>query len=227
LQINFAGAAVAICALIVFAAGLWHYIHTRPLIVELLFVPALLGAALVLSVGHHLWPRFFFFTFGFGALVVVSGVLTLERAAVRWLRLTPQRAARLSSLALAFIILASAASIPFAFGPKQDYDGALRFAEMQRQPGDVIVSTGLASYPYTQLYRAGIDTAESLPALEAYRNGARRVILLYTLEPVLESMAPDIMAVIRRDFTVVRQFRGTLNGGTVYVCIAGDHGSRS
>ena len=48
---------------------------------------------------------------------------------------------------------------------------------------------------------------------------AQRTILLYTLEPVLAAMEPDVLQVIKSEFTVAKQFRGTLQGGTVYVCI--------
>lgn len=221
LQLNFASGVIVTGALLVFGAGLWRYVRSRPVLPELLILPPVLGASLVLAVGHHLWPRFFFFAFGFGALVVIGGVVALEQAAARLLKLSPLKARWLGTAACAVLLAVSAASVPFAFGPKQDYAGALEFANAQRQPEDVIVSAGLASFPYQALYRADLEAVDSLPALNAIRARANRTILLYTLEPVLESMYPDIMEVIRREFTMVKQFRGTLQGGTVYVCIGG------
>lgn len=223
MHVNFAGALVAGCALVVFAAGLWRYARSRPVLIEMLFLPPLLGASLVLAVGHHLWPRFFFFTFGFGALVAVRGIFAMEDIA-RGLRLP--RACWLGSLACGVLVLMSAASVPRAFGPKQDYKAALDYARAQRGPGDIVVSTGLASFPYTTLYRSDIESVEDERALEAVRARARRTILLYTLEPVLESMQPGIMSVIRRDFRVMKQFAGTLQGGAVFVCIAGESTAR-
>ncbi len=218
LQINFAGGVVVVIALAVFAVGLWSYWRTRPILVELLILPPVLGAAVVLSVGHHLWPRFFFFAFGFGALVVIRGVLQLEHVA-SFVGLKQDLAHKAATAAATGMIIVSAASVPFAFGPKQDYLGALEFAKAQQKPGDVIVSTGLASFPYTALYKAGFESAETLEQLNAIRGRAQRTILLYTLEPVLAAMEPDVLQVIKSEFTVAKQFRGTLQGGTVYVCI--------
>jgi len=217
LNVNFAGAVAALCALLVFGAGLWRYARSRPTIVEMLLLPPLLGASLVMAVGHHLWPRFFFFAFGFGALVVVGGLFAVEEAA-RGLRLPGSH--RLGSVACVLLILMSAASVPRAFGPKQDYLAALTYALAQRRDGDIVVSTGLASFPYTTLYRSGIESVEDEGALTAVRARGRRTILLYTLEPVIESMQPRVMSMIRRDFKVMKKFGGTLQGGTVFVCIA-------
>jgi hypothetical protein len=36
----------------------------------------------------------------------------------------------------------------------------------------------------------------------------------------LEGEHPELMEAIRRDFTLIRKFGGTLNGGTIYVCRA-------
>ena len=35
----------------------------------------------------------------------------------------------------------------------------------------------------------------------------------------MEAMYPEIMTVIKNDFKIVRKFYGTLNGGTVFVCL--------
>jgi hypothetical protein len=34
----------------------------------------------------------------------------------------------------------------------------------------------------------------------------------------VQATYPEIMATLKRDFTVVKQFPGTLSGGTIYVC---------
>jgi mannosyltransferase len=219
LQTNFAGAAVAAIALVVFAAGLWSFASKNPAVIYLLFLPPVVGASFVLFAGHHLWPRFFFFTFGFGALVTVRGTWVLAEAGAALLKLPPALGPRLASAVCTTLVLVSAASVPFAFGPKQDYLGALAFVEAARSPGDAVVTAGLATFPYQRLYKAGFEPVESLEALNSIRSRAKRTILLYTLEPVLESMYPDILASVKRDFKPMKQFGGTLQGGTVYVYV--------
>jgi hypothetical protein len=73
LNIGFSFAAAALAAVVLFGAGLLSYWRTKPVLVGLLLIPPVLGAVTTIAVGHHLWPRFFFFAFGFAALVVIVG----------------------------------------------------------------------------------------------------------------------------------------------------------
>jgi mannosyltransferase len=216
LQANFAGVAVAVIALLVFAAGLWSFARKSPLVLYLLFLPPLIGAGLVLAVGHHLWPRFFFFAFGFAAVVAIRGAMVFEGLLLNWIRKSVPAVGFLCT----GMLLVSAASLPFAFGPKQDYLGAMAFVEAQRQPGDEVATTGLATFPYQQLYHANWKTVENVAQLNAVRAGAKRTFVLYTLEPVLQSMYPEVLANLKDNFRLLKRFPGTLQNGTVFVYIA-------
>jgi hypothetical protein len=182
----------------------------------LLFVPPLAGGAYVVAAGHHLWPRFFYFAFGFAALVAVRGAMTLEEAALaRWSR----GGVRYAGFLCAAMVAVSAFSLPRAFGPKQDYEGAKAFVESARKPGDTVVMAGLIAYPYENLYKTPWQKVTSVEQLNAVRS-AGRVFLLYTLEPVLLATDPEIAAAVKRDFHLARKFPGTLEHGTVYVYIS-------
>lgn len=217
-HISFAGTILAIAALLVFGAGFWSFQRTHPVVIQLLVIPALIGAATVLAMGHHLWPRFFFFTVGFGALVLVRGTMRLGHAATRLLRLPATRSVPLGAAFSTALIAASAISLPSAYGPKQDYLGALSFVEASKEPADAVVTVGLATFAYKSLYKVDWEAAETLTALNSIRSRTTRTWVLYTLRPVLESASPDIMASIQRDFRVVKQFPGTLGAGTIFVC---------
>jgi len=214
---NFAGTFVAIVALTVFGAGLYSYARKRPALLSLLFLPPLIGAAVVLNAGHHIWPRFFFFAFGFGALVVVRGAMVMEEwvAAAGW---RPRLS--LGSILCGLLVLVSAASVPFAFGPKQDYGGALSYLETEQRPGDTVVTAGLTTFTYRTLYQTGWKSVESPNELSAIRSQSRRTFVVYTLKPVLDSMFPEVASMLDREFKIVKQFRGTLQSGTVTVCMA-------
>ena len=218
LQTGFAGSIVAIAALLVFGAGLVSFARTNPVVLQLLIIPALIGAAVVMGMGHHLWPRFFFFTIGFAALIIVRGTTVVGHMVARLLDVGPTNSAALGTAWCAVLIGVSAISLPLAYAPKQDYLGARAFVEASREPGDRVVTVGLATYPYQRLYKVDWEAAETVEVLNAIRSRAKRTWVLYTFPPVLEAVHPEIMASIRRDFDVVKRFNGTLGGGTVFVC---------
>lgn len=219
LSANFAGTFVAAGALVVFGAGLWSYARMRPAMLGLLLLPAAIGAAVVLNAGHHIWPRFFFFAFGFGALVVVRGAMeTGDRVAAA---LAPIRRVPLGTLLCGVLVLVSARSLPYAFGPKQDYGAAYEYLEKQRQPGDAVVTAGLTTFTYHTLYKTNWTPVESAAQLASIRSQSKRTFVIYTLKPVLDSMFPEVVSALERDFRIVKQFPGTLQNGAVTICVAG------
>jgi hypothetical protein len=216
-QLGFAGGVVALGASLVFGAGLVSYARRQALVPLLLIMPVASLAAVVIGLGHHLWPRFFFFAIGFAVLIVVRGAMVWGILGARLLRL-PARATPAVGTALCVLLtLASAASLPAAYRPKQDYAGALSFVETNRQPGDLVVTVGLASFPYSALYQTGWPKVESVEALAGVRAQSARTWVLYTLPDHMQAVYPELLATVRRDFTLVRRFDGTLNGGAVFV----------
>jgi mannosyltransferase len=217
LRIGFGGVVVAMAALGVFAAGLWSYLRSRPILLELLFYPPLLGAAVVISLGHHVWPRFFFFAMGFAVLVVIRGAVVVGETAGSVLgvaRVTPRQVGTGFACALVAI---SAVAVPVAYGPKQDYQAAQRFVEENMAPGDAVVTAGLAVFPYKRWYRVPWAVVESEGDLADVRAGSKRTWIVYTLPQVLASVNPGLMKTIERDFPLVREFPGTLARGSIVV----------
>lgn len=215
MQLSFAGGAIAVIALVVFGVGLLSYARQQPSIPILLIVPSALCAALVIALGHHLWPRFFFFALGFATLIAVRGLVV----SVQWL-LIPlglRRGPLLdTALCLALIVVAGR-SLPFVYGPKQDYQGALSYVQAARQSDDAVVTLGLAGDPYQMLYRTDWPRVETQPELNATCSIAPRTWLIYTLSAEAQAVYPDLMARVQRDFTLQRQFPGTVGDGAIYV----------
>jgi hypothetical protein len=54
-----------------------------------------------------------------------------------------------------------------------------------------------------------------------------RTWLVYTLPVEMASEHADVMALVEREFTLIRKFHGTLGGGTIYVCRAERNISRT
>ena len=174
MKISFVGSIAAIVALIVFGAGFLSFTRTNPVVIQFLIIPALICAVVVIGMGHHLWPRFFFFTFGFGTLVIVRGTMLLGHVTTRLLNLASTKAVPIGSALCTGLILVSALSIPLAYAPKQDYLAALNFVEARKEQGDVIVTVGLATFTYKHFYKLDWETVETVEALNAIRSRANR-----------------------------------------------------
>jgi mannosyltransferase len=220
MQVNFQGGLVALAALAVFGAGLAGLARKRWETVLLTLVPPSVGAAAVIGLGHHLWPRFFFFAIGFGALAVVHGAVYLSQLFSRLVPIVWLRADWVRVVPALALVAVAASSVPLAYGPKQDYKGALDYVKANVQPGDAIATAGLSAFPYENYYQTGWVEVKSLPELNALRARARRTWLVYTFPTALEAVAPELMASLRQDFQVVQTFPGTVNDGTIFVCRA-------
>src|SRR5262249_52093032 len=139
-------------ALLVFGVGLWSFARTEPVVVQLMILPALACAVVVIGLGHHVWPRLFFFTFGFAALIVIRGAILLGQQASHLLKISPSGAVRVGSTFAVGLILVSAVSLPRAYAPKQDFLAALSFIEARKEPEDRVAMVGLVAFTYKHLY---------------------------------------------------------------------------
>jgi mannosyltransferase len=218
IEMGFGGSIVVVAALFVFGAGLLSFARKNPAVIQFLMIPPIVGTAVLMSMGHPLWPRVFFFSIGFAVLVVIRGSMLLGHMAVKTFRLSPRKSELAGTALCIGLIAISATSIPAVYGPKQDYLGALTYIQENASPGDAIVTTGVATFPYQKFYNVDWKAVETLESLNAIRSYAKRTWLLYTFPVHLEYEYTEIMASIRRDFTVVNQYYGTLGGGTIFIC---------
>ena len=219
IKIGFTGTIAVIVVLSIFGAGFLNFMRKNYVLILLLVIPALGGIAVVKAMGHPLWPRFFFFTMGFGALIVVRGTMVWGYIIDRLFHFRPAKSVAVGTILCTGLILVLAISAPSAYGPKQDYMGALNFVESKKEVGDAVVTVGItATFPYRHFYKMNWESVETLESLNAVRLRTKRTWLLYTMPLYIESAHPEIMASIQRDFKVVEQFYGTLSGGTIFVC---------
>ena len=111
----------------------------------------------------------------------------------------------------------SAISVAWAYGPKQDFGGALTFVEENRLPTDTVVSVGLATFTYQKLYGKNWEKADTIQELNAIRSRNKRTWVVYTMPLHLESYFPEILSSLESEFEQVKIFPGTLGGGAVFV----------
>jgi mannosyltransferase len=204
----------------VFGAGLFDLARKKSPVVILLIVPVLTGITVTMALGSPLVPRLFFFAIGFTAIILVRGLMLCGVLLSRAFYLDPVKAPLVGVAVCASVITISAISVPRAYLPKQDYEGALEFVQEKRRPGDVVVTVGLAVFPYQRFYKVDWQQVASLEELNKVRSRKGRTWLVYTMPIVLNSAHPEIMKSIQIDFDAVREFPGTLNGGNIVVALA-------
>jgi hypothetical protein len=215
-----AGSGLLLAAILggsVVAAGLASYWRYSPTIPVLFLLPVVCGTTSMIALGHHLWPRFFFFAAGFAILVVVRGVTACTEAAARLLRMPAHRTSLIATLGTLAAIALLARSLPYVYRPKQDFAGARNFVEGARRPGEAVVAVGVAAIPFRIYYAPRWQTAATFAELQQIERESTGTWLVYTLPIELENTYPDIYAAAQRDFRLVRTFDGSLGGGAIYV----------
>ena len=188
----------------------------------MMVLPALIAGATILSRGHNLWPRVFFFSMGFGLLIVIHGAMELPNLIKNYIAPLRQNHAFASFAgvgSVVMLILASLVTVPKNYAlPKQDFSGAKNYVELHGSSSDQRVAVSLAGIVYGQYLTPHWPVAATGKDLEILQEGSDRVWLIYTIPIELKTFRPAIWRVIERDFEVTKVFPGTLNGGEVFVC---------
>jgi hypothetical protein len=205
----------AAAGLVVVALGsidYWHRDRTIPIVA---IGSILLGGAVMLALQHHLWPRFFIYAGGIAVLIAVRGVFAAVDLGGRLLRWPPRRSAVVATAVLLLGIAIQARSLRWVYGPKQDFEAAVRYINAARGPEDRVVAVGVAAIPLSRMYAPSWPRIGSLAELDQIAGSAPRTWLLYTLPVQMENSHPDILARIGADYVHERSFAGTLGGGTI------------
>ena len=216
-----AGLGAVVMGGVILLVGLVSLWRTDRYAVGLMVVPLLVTAVMVLSLWPiaHQQPRFFFFAIGFGLVFLTRGAMVWAATAARLWQRDARTEVRWGTALAGLMLLASAWSLrPAYLYPKQDFLGAMAFVDAERQPGDTVVTAGLAALPYQRYYGRNWPVVETPAQLDAVRAQGRRTWLLYTLPEFERWLHPEVWDVIQSDFTTVRVFHGTLGGGEIYVC---------
>ncbi|MEJ7712630.1 MAG: glycosyltransferase family 39 protein [Pyrinomonadaceae bacterium] len=135
-------------------------------------LPALLAGAAMLALGHNLWPRFFFFSMGFGLLIIVHGVVVCAHSLFAHFSARPaseESWGQIAGLALVcLLIAASAATLRKNYMlPKQNFSGARDYVEHHRRPDEGVVAVGLAGIMYGRYFAPQWSVAQTQSELDA------------------------------------------------------------
>ena len=210
-------------ALVVFLSGLVNYGKGNPVVVWLFAIPVVTGSATLLALHRHFYPRFFFFELGIGVLILIRGTTAISGFLTRWWitdNMKQERIGRAVGTTIAsMIIVVAALSLYQNYRyPKQDYQGPLRYIEQHRRQDDMIITAGHASYPYRRYYAPYLKTVATVEELNEILFQNKTIWLIYSFPDHMDSFFPGMRSVIEAHFTMMKEFPGTLGGGTLFVC---------
>lgn len=203
--------------LAVLALGVRSYWRQSRALTGTFFLGVLVTAAVLLATRHNLWPRMFFFAAGFAVLVAVRGV-------VEWVRVfsfgqLSGLLAKLTTAALVLACLMSAATVPVAWLPKQDYEGARAHVDRERRPGDAVATVDMTVMPYRDYYDCAWTAVDTVESLETLERSHPRTWIVFCTPTRMKAAQPDIWARIEREYRVQATYWGTLGGSEVIVAL--------
>jgi hypothetical protein len=209
------------CAALVAAIGWLGLARRQPVTAAVAIVHILVTLGALLALSMRLWPRFFFSDLVFVVLFLAHGAFQLagwmaERAGR--LGLDFARRDRVFALGAFIMLLASAVLAVRNYAvPKQNFPGPIALLQAEGAPAASVAAVGLVADAYADYLRPGwprVETPEQLNALSA-STGHRWAVVAF-LERSRRNYAP-LMAVLDRDYVVVRVFPGTLGDGALWV----------
>ena len=233
LRVGFGGAfglGVAVLGLgaVVGLAGALSYARRSGRTFLLLTLPAMVTVLGAFAARGTMYPRFFFPLAGFALLIGVRGTFVAGGWVARMARGDEASQRRLGAVVAGAVVLVSALSLPLNWRtPKQDFPGAMAYAEGAASPRDVIAVTDVTAVIYGQYYRRTWRSILGVRDLEVIRTGDRdagapgqRVWLLYTFPRYLEKFDAPLAAYVKRECRDdrLRRFPGTVGDGDLLVC---------
>ncbi len=198
LRVGFGSSVVLVVGAGVFATGIWSYVRRSPLVGALFVLPGVVTIAGALAARGTMYPRFFFFLAGFATLLVIRGAVV----AGDWIAERFGSGSRTwGGTGVALVLIgASLLTLPRNYAlPKQDFLGALRFAEQTGSPPVRIAAVGVAAYPYQQYYGRSWPAVERLEELQALRGETEGDLVLYTFPRYLAHGDPELLRTIEDD----------------------------
>jgi uncharacterized membrane protein len=204
--------------------GLWSYFRQDRVVFVLFALPVLVTVGGALVARGTMYPRFFFFLAGFALLGVSRGIAVFIQGGLALLapRVSPVMA-RWAGIALVGVLMAcSVASLGANYRrPKQDFEGPIAYIEAHRTDGEPVVTAGAAAtFCYHRYYQKPWGEVHSAAELTGIRAPGRAVWLVYAFPRYLRPEDPELARSIELEFTIEREFDGTLNGGELVVCRA-------
>lgn len=199
---------------IVLGLGLWSYARQSRAVLALFLAPAAITAAVVIAQGHNLWPRFFFFSAGFAVLLLWRGLFEFVALFARG----PLAAHRgwIGVTAGVLLCLASAATLPDVYGPKQDFDAAVAYAR-EKAPAGAVATLEMGNLPFLTFHRQPWSQINDLQGLMDFERDKGEVWVLVATPQYLASVQPETWRHLNEEYQLEQVFYGSVRGGEILV----------
>jgi hypothetical protein len=174
---------------------------------------------IALKTGGH--PRILIYVLPLALVVAVRGAFVIGGFLAERFREEPagRRIGRhVGTLLVAGLFSASLLSLVHYYRyPKQDFTGSLSFVREQMAPNDVAAAVHHAGSAYRLLYGPDLQFPLSVEELEELRDHQGDTWVIITLRHLLKRRKPVMYEYLKKEFTPVKVFPGTLGGGAVWV----------
>ena len=213
----------AIGAIGLFSAGFLSYFRKNNQFVVLSLLPGILGFSALILTQHNIWPRFFFFLFGFILLFIIRGAMVLSRVVMTRITAKENQEAYSNfagTVIVLLLIVFSVISVRYVYAPKQDYESVIHYINSIEARDANILIAGMTVVPFQEYYQmdwTAIESAEELNVILAQGN---ETWLVYSFAVYMQSRLPDLWNAINSNFKTVEVFKGTIGGGAIVVCKA-------
>ena len=202
-------------------AGIASLARRQPAVAMLLVLPAMTMFMGALVARGTMYPRFFFALIGTAIVIWMHGAFVAAGWIARRLGMSAGAGRRVGVATAGLVVAASAASIPLNWrAPKQDFAGALRFAESSVSGNEVIATADVTSLIYGPFFRRSWPSVRSAVHLDSLR-AKSPVWLLYTFPRYLAVFDAGLAETVARECKSAARFRGTVGDGDVIVCKLG------
>jgi len=206
-----AGVVVVPLAGLVVLAGVVNAARRDGLVTTMMLLPLVVMGALLVSTGHNLWPRFFFFGAAFVVqLAVHGGFVVLERV-------VPRFATRIASSGLAVVTLASLFLLPRAWAAKQDYPAAAAWVRDHAAAGDVVLGTEMMGLPMNTWLGNSWPIVMDATSLQVRESAQGTTWLLYTFPIRVQSTMPELWRVMQERYEVAHVVPASIGGGELVI----------
>jgi hypothetical protein len=206
-----AGFVVVPAAGLIMVIGVGHAWVRDRVATAVMALPLVTMGALVLAMGHNLWPRFFFFGAGFVVMWAIhGGFVVLERV-------VPRAASAIGHGGLGLVALGSMLLLPRAWAPKQDFPAAAEWLAAHAAPGDGIAGTEMMALPMNTWLGHNWAIVTDTAALRAVEQAAPATWLLYTFPIRVQATAPTLWEHLREAYVEAHVIPATVGGGEIVI----------
>lgn len=214
------GAAIPL-ALVFAVVGAVRLARLAPAIAAPFLVHIPLTLVILIMASFRIWPRYFFVDIGFLVACVVYGGFWIADMTEKIAPALKRFSINGRNLKIAGSILMIVTSIPLLatnYGaPKQELRAALTFIEHGRQPGDAVMTVGLAQLPFGDYLAPDWPHISSYAEFDAAMRASDTVWIVAAFPEHLRTTYPEIAGRLAADFDIAEQFSGTLSGGDVVI----------